>query len=108
MGDIAEQIEEEWNKMLHMKIKTFKDAIRFLDWAKSNGFDVFWSIQYYGFGEHFTFWTGFGGFHDFGIDQNTPITWRRMKEIIIQSARDLQRDICEWEEKKERGDESGS
>lgn len=62
----------------------FKEAVEFFD--DIHGWEPVWSIQYYGFGEHFTFWRGDGTFDDFHIDHNTPITWEKLKEIIIKSA----------------------
>jgi len=77
--------------------KTFNQAVKFFDFITRHGHAGAWSIQYWGFGEHFTFWAGFGTFIDFGVDQNTPITWDKMKEIIIESAQDLYDEILYFE-----------
>lgn len=65
---------------------TFEEAIQFLEKELLYDEHTKWSIRYYGFGEHFTFWPGDGTFIDFGVDDDTPITWDKMKQIIIESA----------------------
>lgn len=75
------------------KPQTFEEAVAFFNFVTKRGEDPQWSIQYYGFGEHFTFWSGYGGFIDFNIDNGTAINWRRLKEIIIESAQSLWEDL---------------
>lgn len=65
---------------------TFEEAIKFLEQDLKYDDHTKWSIRYYGFGEHFTFWPGDGTFIDFGIDDDTAISWEQMKQILIQSA----------------------
>src|SRR3990167_9119068 len=73
----------------------FMESIKFLDYCYNHAIDSHWSIQYYGYGEHLTYWSGFTpqsyGFADFGVDQGTAINWKLMKEIIIESAQ------CLWD-----------
>jgi len=83
--------QKDWKDF--KKPETFEEAIEFLDFVNIRGEDPQWSIQYYGFGEHFTFWSGYGGFIDFGIDNGTAINWETMKKIIIESAQALYDDI---------------
>lgn len=91
--EIIKNIGKEWTSF--KRPKTFKEAIEWLDFVNSRGEDPQWSIQYYGFGEHFTFWSGYGGFIDFDIDNGTGIDWHKMKEIIIESAQTLYDDLRE-------------
>ena len=90
-------IKKEWYDL--KEAKTFEEAIELLDFICSRGEDPQWSIQYYGFGEHFTFWSGYGHFIDFhdigngGIDRGTTISWVDLKKIIIESANSLLEDI---------------
>jgi len=96
-----EKIVKEWVKYTSVEWKeikrpeTFPEAITFFEFVRKRGEDPQWSIHYYGFGEHFTFWSGYGGFIDFDIDNGTAINWERMKEIIVESAQALYDDIKE-------------
>jgi len=83
--------ELKWENMI--RPETFEQAIVFFEFVGNNGFDCHWSIKYWGFGEHFTFWLD--GFYDFGIDEGTPITWGKMKEIILESAQAMHDYIAE-------------
>ena len=87
------EVHEEGKKMKRWsdfkKPETFNEAVEWLNFATEHGNDVVWSIQYYGFGEHFTFWRGDGTFDDFNIDKGTGISWKKMQEIIIESAQSL-------------------
>ena len=69
--------------------ETFTEAVEYLDKKGQNIEALYFSIQYYGFGEHFTTWARQDGFIDFGIDDGTVISWPRMKEIIIETAQHL-------------------
>ena len=62
------------------------EAILYLEDKLKYNENIGWSIRYYGFGEHFTFWCGDGSFIDFGIDEDTKITWNKFKQVIIESA----------------------
>ena len=97
--------QKDWKDF--KKPETFEEAIEFLDFVNIRGEDPQWSIQYYGFGEHFTFWSGYGGFIDFGIDNGTAINWERMKEIIIESAQALYDDIKKNRPHLFEGDSNG-
>lgn len=77
------------------KPETFAEAVAFLEFVTMRGEDPQWSIQYYGFGEHFTFWSGYGGFIDFDIDNGTAISWQKLKDIIVESAQALYDDLQE-------------
>ena len=101
--DKIDQIIEEYKKWMNVdyedlskKPETFEEAVAFLNFWTRRGQDPQWSIQYYGFGEHFTFWSGFGGFYDFDIDNGTAISWNRLKEIIIESAQSLWEDLKKY------------
>ena len=94
------KIEDPYKEVLSKEIKTFKGACDFFDFANMHGEGFGWSIQYYGFGEHFTFWAGYGTFDDFDIDKGTQIPWERMKEIIIESAESLRKQWKDWHEGK--------
>lgn len=80
--EFTAQMKEYYPKVKQM---TIEEAIAYLE-SKSFGDNFGWSIRYYGFGEHLTFWAGDGTFIDFGIDQDTKINWDKMKQIIIESA----------------------
>ena len=69
--------------------ETFEEAVKFLDYMNEHGEGFNWSIRYYGFGEHFTFWAGLGGFIDWHFDRGTAISWKEMKKVIIDSAQYL-------------------
>jgi len=78
------------------KPETFIEAVEFFDLLQNNhSYQPIWSIQYYGFGEHFTCWSGFGTFTDFNINLNTTIDWKKMKEIIIESAKYIYEELEE-------------
>jgi len=93
------KIVDDWVKYMELnwtdlkRPETFPEAIAFFEFVTKRGEDPQWSIQYYGFGEHFTFWSGYGGFIDFNIDNGTAISWERLKEIIIESAQELYYEI---------------
>ena len=98
--EFIEKIIEEYKKWMNVdyydmrhKPKTFEEAVAFFNFWNKRGEDPQWSIQYYGFGEHLTFWSGYGGFIDFDIDNGTAISWGRLKEIIIESAQSLWEDL---------------
>jgi len=78
------------------KPETIFEALAFFDFVTSHGDAPQWSLQYYGYGEHLTFWSGFGGFTDFNVDNGTAIDWSRLKEIIVESAQDLYDDLKEY------------
>ena len=87
--DSQSEAEKEDEDREPKKPETFEEAVKFLDetsiyWEKFN-----WSIRYYGVGEHFTFWAGFGGFIDWNFDNGTAISWKEMKKVIIDSAQHL-------------------
>lgn len=84
------QMEKEEQKYFKNEIVEIKKAIEFFEWAKEHrGRDSSWSIQYYGFGEHLTYWPGDGTFTDFNIDKGQGISWDKMKSILIESANNL-------------------
>lgn len=86
MKSLDKRVKE---KVMH-EITDVVQAVEFLEWAKyENGSDSTWSIQYYGFGEHFTHWAGDGTFIDFEVDRGTGISWRMMSTILIESANNL-------------------
>ena len=70
----------------NVKEMTIEEAIAYLDEKLKYDKHCGWSIRYYGFGEHLTFWAGDGSFIDFGIDQDTKLTWDKMRQLIIESA----------------------
>lgn len=85
-----DKLQEEKVYKLKRVITTAKDAADFFDWAKEhNGRDSCWSIQYWGFGEHFTHWSGDGTFIDFCLDKGQGIDWAKMQKILIESANNL-------------------
>lgn len=71
------------------KPTTFEEAVEYLDQHAKSPDELYFSIRYWGFGEHFTTWTKNRGFIDFDIDEGTIITWPTMKNIIISSAQFL-------------------
>lgn len=85
------RIADERKRWLNMKIEKVEDATKFFDYVREHtGYDCAWSLQYYGFGEHFTFWPGDGTFTDFNIDKGTAFGWGKMKVILVVSAKHLQ------------------
>ena len=96
------QMEKEEKKYLKNNINEIVKAIDFFEWAKDHrGRDSMWSIQYYGFGEHLTHWSGDGTFLDFNIDKGQGISWNKMKSILIESANNLREAMKEeYEERK--------
>jgi len=68
--------------------ETFEEAIKYFEKLRKSGDDPQWSIQYWGFGEHFTFWAGYGTFIDFGIDRGSAFGWDKLKKIILESAQE--------------------
>lgn len=88
--DMFTKIDKERTKRCNTVINTVEEAISFFDWAKEhNGRDSCWSIQYWGFGEHFTHWSGDGTFIDFCLDKGQGIDWAKMQKILIESANNL-------------------
>jgi hypothetical protein len=87
LAKMDSEVRKEWTDL--KRPKTFEDAVALFDFIKERGEDPHWSLQYYGFGEHLTFWAGYGGFWDFDVDNGTAFNWVRMKEIIIESAQDM-------------------
>lgn len=69
-----------------VKQMDIKEAIEYLEDKLKYDDHTGWSIRYYGFGEHLTFWPGDGTFLDFSIDDDTKITWEKLKQVIIESA----------------------
>lgn len=87
---IMKKLDKEDQERLFNNIEDVNQAISFFEWAKDHrGRDSCWSIQYYGFGEHFTHWSGDGTFIDFNIDKGQGINWNVMKSILIESANNL-------------------
>jgi hypothetical protein len=80
----AKAIDEDYKAKV--KKMSLTQAIQFLEKELKYDEHTGWSIRYYGFGEHFTFWMGDGSFLDFNMDGDTKITWEKLKEIIIESA----------------------
>lgn len=66
---------------------TIEEAIKYFETYCKNEVYTGWTIRYYGFGEHLVYWLGDGTFIDFGVDQDTKITWNKMKKILIESAK---------------------
>ena len=82
-----EEFEAEMKEFYpNVPLMTFEEAIKYLE--EKCKFDEYsgWSIRYYGYGEHLTYWSGDGTFIDFGIDEDTKITWNKFKQVIIESA----------------------
>ena len=99
--------ENNWLGDDSREIRTLREAFEFFEWAKNeNGQDCAWSIQYYGFGEHFTFWAGDGSFDDFNIDRGQAISWEKMKEILIYCANRL-REVMQKQRKERLKNDTG-
>jgi len=96
-----QNIVKEEEQMLNTDILSITEAIAFFEWAKEQkGTDSVWSIQYWGFGEHFTHWSGDGTFLDFNIDKGQGISWYQMKGILVESANNLREVMREWKKIK--------